>query len=225
MKPLFDLNLELDEGGLDQRGVSELHLDENIQLWARENRITLLMEEQERHFLPDISRFTKPLDLRCVVHPHPECRFIFVRLTIAFNPASGAIVQDLVPKRVDSGQPLKITTTYRGGLSFEYNEVKLSDMAGVEHSKEYQHYFPEIVGSGVNTNRVIWDFKTPMNDVELYVDRDLFLLIAYPEDRSTVTAEITLRARVIRKGLIGYIPLIGKKTQEFRLDQDLTGQV
>lgn len=207
---LFDVPLELDEGGLGQRGGEAIIADERLRLMMRENRLGLRKGATRSLLLDGGATAATDIPLQCVAHAHPECRFRWVRLVIDFGPAAGALIRDLSPREVVGSEPVKIVTKHSGGLSFEVETFKLGPEFSVEKSTEHEVYFPEIVSSGVGFSAAYWNFQAPAEE-DLHVDRALRLLVTYPAALPRLEAKFTLRARVALKGIAGLIPLVGRR--------------
>lgn len=218
---LFDLPLELDAGGLEQRGGEAIVADERLTLLTRENRLGLRKGRTTRLLLDDGATAALDLPLQCVAHAHPECRFRWVRMVVDFGPAEGALIRDMSPREVVGAEPMKIVTKHSGGLSFEVEKFKLGPEFSFEKSTEHEIYFPEITSSGVGFTAAYWNFQAPA-DEELHVDRALRLLVTHPAASHRLEAKFTLRARVAMKGMISLIPLVGRRQAVVESFESLT---
>lgn len=207
-----DIPLEADEGELHERAGSAVVLDESVRLLARENRIGIWRGETRRDSVDGGVRSVLDVPLRCIAHPHPDCRFRWVRLLVDFG-ADGSSIIDLSPREVRGESPVKIVTRYSGGLSFEVEQLKLGPEFSWERSSEQQVYFPEITSSGLGLSHAIWDFHA-VGEAPLHVDRDLRLLLRVPVSENRVVVKFTLRASVAAKGWTGLLPVLGRKKVE-----------
>ena len=214
-----DIPLEVDSGELQERAGPAVVLEERVRLLARENQVGLWRGDTRRDTVDGGTRTVFDMPLRCVAHPHPDCRFRWVRLLASFG-TEGASVSDLSPRDVRGTQPVKIVTRYAGGLSFEVEQLKLGPELSAERSTEQQVYFPEITTSGVGFSYASWDFHA-VGESPLHVDRDLRLLLSLPASADRVEVKFTLRAAVAVKGLAGLVPLLGRTEAEFGAAENL----
>lgn len=221
----FGPELELDEGALNERvhgpeTLDPLAVDQEVRLLARANRLALVRGTVERH--PAVQQGTDALDVpfRCVAHPAPDCRFRWVRIVLNLAPTAGTVISDLVPRNEVADQPVNITTTYRGGLSFHIAAIAVSPELSAERSTQRDVYFPSVTSSGIGLTHAIWDF-TAVANAPLRVDRDLRLLAALPSTTDRIDVQVTLRASVVADGLLGALPLIGRHQATVRLDGPL----
>ncbi len=210
----FDFAMTLDESALEQRSEGEaLIADEQVRVLAHENRLVLRREKTERSNLDDQTTALYML-LRCLAHPHPECRFQWVRVSLDFSANPNVRVSDLFPQRIDGTDPIKVTLTRSASLAMEFGTYKLGPAVGIERSTEQSIYYPGTIGSGINTSSALWDFQT-QGEAPLYVDRDLHLVLAQPTMLVSVLVRVTLRAKVVAKGIAGIIPIVGRREVVF----------
>lgn len=192
-------------------GQESASADQQIRILARANRLGLACDPATRH--PGESAAGDVLDfpLRCVAHAHPDCRFRWVRVTLDLGGTAGASIQDLSPRDEVSEHPVKITTTYRGGLSFSISALPVSPELSAERTTEQDVFFPSITASGIGFSYAIWDF-TAIGEAPLHVDRTLRMLATVPPAAAEVPVRLTLRASVSARGFLGRIPLVGRQT-------------
>lgn len=205
----IDFSINIDQPALRVRGDEPAIIDEEVKLLARETRLGLAILESREY--EEANRKARYLSMRCVGDAHPECRIRWLYLAVKFPKGKDIRVEDLAPEEVKSEEPVKITTSYKGGLSLEVLKVKLAPEANIERSTETQAYFSTVRGTGKGFGYANWTFSTP-DGMELYVNRDLSLLVSYPPELEELSATFTLRYRVAVKGFPGLIPLIGRKT-------------
>jgi hypothetical protein len=198
--------LEIDEQA--ERGV--LIADEEIRVLARASRLALRCDPATRHAGPEPGTQLLDFPLRCVAHAHPDCRFRWVRVTLNLGETDGAYVTDLSPRDEVSEHPVKVTTTYTGGLKFDIAALPLHPELSAERATEQDVFFPKVSVSGVDFSYAMWDF-TAVGEEPLKVDRPLRLLAAVPAAANPVPVQLTLRALVTARGLPGRIPLIGRQ--------------
>ena len=213
-QPWAEPVLEIDEE--TERGESVVS-DQQIRVLAKASRLAIRCDPAARHAGDQQGTDVIDFLLHCVAHPHPECRFRWVRVTLDLSSVTGASITDLSPRDEINEHPVKITTSYRGGLKFDIAAVPLKPELSAERSTEQDIYFPAITVSGVGFSYAMWDF-TAIADTPLKVDRALRLLATIPSAVAPVTAHLTLRASVTARGLPGTIPLIGRETKTIPLD-------
>ncbi|MBN9519757.1 hypothetical protein J0H58_14745 [bacterium] len=215
MQPLVEIDLDVNEDFLERATGSPL-ADEEIRLWGRENRLALWRGDVIRTQYDLGRRVVFDIPLRCIAHPHPECRFRYVRLIADFGTGPDgerqeATIEDLSPRQVLGEDPVKIVTKRAGELSFELEELKLGPTISAEQEREYVVYFPEIRGAGVGFAAATWDFST-VPVAPLHVDRDLRVLVSFPAGLSEVQGRFRIEAKVERQGLSALIPLVGSRS-------------
>ncbi|MBE1584293.1 hypothetical protein ACFPOI_29930 [Nonomuraea angiospora] len=216
---IADTPLEVDDEGLaverDADAAGRIIGDRDIRLLLRENRIALSRGETSR-----VSDTVCDVPLTCVVHSHPQCRFVWSRLMVDLTPTPDAVIKDMAPREVMADQPVELKTTVGVGLKFEIAAKALSAEAKPEYSSSQTVYYPRIVSSGTGFTRGYWDFLA-LGERYLHADRELRLLVSAPEGRP-VRARFQLRARVRFGGLAGLIPLLargGAIDEVHRLDE------
>lgn len=212
-EPWAEPTLEIDE---DTEREGSVVADEEIRVLARASRLAVRCDPATRH--PGDAPGTDVVDfaLHCVAHAHPECRFRWVRVTLDVSGTAGASITDLSPRDEISEHPVKITTTYSGGLKFDIAAIPLQPDLSAERTTEQDIYFPAVSVSGVGFGYAMWDF-TAIAEAPLKVDRALRLLSAIPASAVEIPARLTVRASVTARGLPGKIPLIGRQTKTIPL--------
>jgi hypothetical protein len=213
-------DLDIDDDALAERAET-LAVDRDVRLLARANRLAVMRERVTRHGAVQEGVDTLDIPLRCVAHAHPDCRFRWVRVTLDLSPTPGAAISDLSPRDEITEHPVKITTTYYGGLSFEIAHVPLKSELSAERTTERDVYFPTITTSGIGLAHAIWDF-TADDGTPLHLDRRLRLLTTLPAGTDRIEARLTLRAAVAAKGVTGTVPLIGHHSGTIRVDDLIT---
>lgn len=86
-----------------ERGPDGALLDTAMRLGGRDNRVGLWRGPASWKSEPGAERAVVDLQLRCVAHAHPECRFHWVRLVADFAAANGKIL-DLSPRRATADE-------------------------------------------------------------------------------------------------------------------------
>jgi hypothetical protein len=112
-----------------------------------------------------------------------------------------------------SVHPVKLTTTYTSGLSFDIAAVPLAPELALERTQEQDVYFPTLRVSGIHQRRAIWTFEAA-GAQPLHLDRDLRLLLTAPPGTAGIIVLFTLRAKVAMSGLTGLVPLLGRRKVE-----------
>ena len=199
--------LEIDEH--TERG-EPIIADQQIRVLARANRLAIRCEPATRHDGPAPGTNVLDFQLRCVAHAHPECRFRWVRVTLNLSETDGASITDLSPRDEVSEHPVKVTTSYSGGLKFDIATLPVHPELSAQRETEQDVYFPKISVSGIDFGYAMWDFSA-VGEEPLKVDRPLRLLASVPASGSQVPVQLTLRALVTARGATGRIPLIGRQ--------------
>lgn len=218
MEHIQTIELNIDWGNFTTRG-PELFPKEKLELLGRSNRLELAINKVEKLNSEDGKLALLNLPLRILVHAHPECRFKWIKLELDFSSFPGAKVEDLVPMEVKS-EPVKISTKYSGGLSFEVDKVPIKPELGVEYNKEYQIYFPEISGVGKLSKVVSWSFQALPNQ-DMYHDRELKVLVSAAAGTKFEQLSVNLEAKIEIDGLSKLLPLFGRKKIEVQQKLDL----
>lgn len=185
---------------------------EKLKLLGRENRLEVLLI-QLKAVDSAAPRSAVELSLRLLAHAHPECSFKWIDLKLDFAAIPQARVEDFSPKEVKGTEPIKITSTYKGGLSFELETAKLGPNVELERSKEYQIYFPEILGSGIGTSMIHWTFSA-LPGQKLYEDRELKALVSAAAGVVFEGIELGVKAKLQVEGALGWLPVVGRKRVE-----------
>ncbi len=215
-QPWAEPPLEIDE---NTERAAPLIADEEIRVLARASRIAIRCETAVRHRDGTSDADMIDFPLRCVAHPHPECRFRWVRVTLDLSATAEASITDLSPRDEVSEHPVKITTTYSGGLKFDIAMLPVHPELSAERTNEQDVYFPKITASGTGFGYAIWDF-TAVGEEPLKVDRPLRLLAAIPASAAQIPVSVTVRAAVAARGLAGRVPLLGRQTKTIPLRID-----
>jgi len=216
LEVLLDVALDVDEeADRAERGDETVIGDQRIRLLLRENRIALAkggttVVQPGEGAEPGLAFYDVPLV--CVVHSHPECRFRWSRLTIDLTPTNGATIRDMSPEEIRGDKPVELKTTIGVGVKFETKARVLSAEAKPEYTSSRTVYYPEIVSSGKKFSIGYWDFLALTSDY-LHANRELRLLVSAPKGEM-VKARFNLRAKVGCPGIVGLIPLIGRRKAE-----------
>ena len=214
----IDIDLLIDEEELQLRNQPEVILDDRWKLMARESRVGLAITKSDKW--AHEGREVRYLDLRCVAAPHPECWLEWFKLTIKFDDIPALRIEQMSPETVKSTEPVKITATYKGGFSLDILTVKLGPHATYEKQHETDHYFSEIRSSGKHFNYAQWIFQMPPGQI-LHINQDVQLLISYPPVPEPLNSSITIRSRIRRKGVSGYLPLVGRRQAMIEVQKGL----
>ncbi|KPI05283.1 hypothetical protein OK074_0421 [Actinobacteria bacterium OK074] len=211
-----DFAMDVDEAALEERADS-LVIDDTVRLLARENRFALRAGPASWHPLGGGQGTAVDIPLRCVAHRHPECRLRWVRVSVDVSGSDGTVL-DLSPKDEVAAEPVKVVTTYGGGLSLDIQAVPLVPLTPeltAERSREQNVYFPRLTTSGPSFGAAWWDFHQ-VGEAPLHVDRDLRLLAGLPAGATGARLHTVLRAGVSVRGALATVPLVGRR--KVRLD-------
>jgi hypothetical protein len=209
-EPPLDIDEQTERAG-------PLAADQQIRVLARANRLAIRCDTAVRHHGDAPGTDVIDFPLRCVAHAHPECRFRWVRMTLDLSGTPEASITDLSPRDEISEHPVKVSTTYTGGLKFDIAMLPVDPELSAERSTEQDVYFPKISVSGVDFGYAMWDFIA-VGEEPLKVDRPLRLLATVPASAAEIPVRLTLRAAVAARGLPGRIPLIGRQTKTLPLE-------
>jgi hypothetical protein len=205
-RQLFDVPLEIDHAGVDRSddAADDIVGDGNIRLLMRDNRISLAIGKIKQFRETGTTHLDLPLIVS--VHSHPECQFRWSRLIVDLSPTPLARIGDISPREVRGDNPMEIKTSVGIGFKFEI----AAKVFGVEISPKAEQsrtvYYPDIVSSGIGTNKALWDFLALTSDY-LHANRELRLLVSAPQG-TPLRVRFTLRAKVKMKGFAGLIPLL-----------------
>jgi hypothetical protein len=199
--------LEIDEH--TERG-EPIVADQEVRVLARANRLAIRCDPATRHDGPAPGTDVLDFQLRCVAQAHPECRFRWVRVTLNLSETDGVSITDLSPRDEVSEHPVKLTTSYSGGLKFDIAALPVHPELSAQRGTEQDVYFPKISVSGIDFGYAMWDFAA-VGEEPLKVDRPLRLLASVPAARAQIPVQLTLRALVTARGAAGRIPLIGRQ--------------
>jgi hypothetical protein len=217
---LCEINLDLNGEALQELSGEDQVAYQDVRVWGRVNHLAVHRGPLSHRPLDFGRRVVWEIPLRCLVHPHPQCRFRYVRLSVDLRQASDGSpqtdvrVEDLSPRIVEGRDPIRIMTKRAGDLSFALESVGVGATTSAEVSREAQIYFPVVRGSKIVPQLAVWDFE-PLPEAPLYMDRDLRLLVSGPSAPSSeLYAEFRVEARLNVEGLRGLVPLIGRRAVE-----------
>jgi hypothetical protein len=214
---LFETPLELDEEEVRVRSrdgggneLMDIIADETVRLLLRENRLALAKGRSRPQLSlaggnPDLTYYDIPL--MCVAHPHPRCRFSWVRLIVDFSLTRGTVICDMSPREVKSKEPVELETKVGLDLKFEITEGVGAEFTP-EWTKKRTVYYPKILSSGINFTQGYWDFIAQTDDY-MHTNRELRLLVAALKGE-LVKAQFNLSAEVRLEGFLGQIPLLSR---------------
>jgi hypothetical protein len=211
--PLFEEPLDVDDEGLRrERGSKDaVIIDNEMRLLFQQNRMALTKGKTLLFPGPEAGLVFYVVPLTCMVQSHPSCRFQWARVVVDLKPTPRAKVQDLSPREVRGDHPVTLETKFAAGLKFEVLEKVLRGEIKPEVSSSRTVYYPEIVSIGVGTSKAVWDFLALTSDY-LHADRELYLLVQAPP--GPLNVHFQLQAKVRHAGLVGLVPLIGRRKQE-----------
>ncbi|MCI3934429.1 hypothetical protein [Streptomyces sp. AN091965] len=179
-----------------------------VTLLRRETRIGLARGAVRRVPGTEPGRTGYDIPLICVVQTHPETDVRWSRLVIDLSLSPGVVVADMSPALVDGESPVELETTLGAGLSFSVAASGLGAQLSPQVTRRKTVYCPRITSSGVGFTTAYWDFRTS-DRAFLHVNEELRLLVSAPEN-TPVEASVTLRARIVPKGLGRVLRLTGK---------------
>ncbi|MEI5103081.1 hypothetical protein RB200_36745 [Streptomyces sp. PmtG] len=193
----------------DERDRDAAPVDETtVRLLRRETRIGLARGEVRRVPGAAAGRAGYDIPLICVVQTHPETDVRWSRLVIDLSVSPGALVADMSPTLVEGESPVELETTMGAGLSFNVAASALGAQLSPQVTRRKTVYCPRITSSGVGFTTAYWDFRTSDREF-LHVNEELRLLVSAP-DGAPVEAAVTLRARIVPKGIGRVVRLTGK---------------
>lgn len=155
---------------------------------------------------PGIQGYDIPLI--CVVQTHPECTVRWSRLVLDLSPSPGATVADMSPTLVEGEEPIEIETTLGASLSFSAAGAALGTDLTPQLMRRRTVYCPRITSSGIGFTTAYWDFHASDREF-LHVNEELRLLVRAPAG-SAVDAVVTMRTRVVPRGLGRIVRISGK---------------
>ncbi|GAB2620319.1 hypothetical protein GCM10027168_60480 [Streptomyces capparidis] len=203
-----DFPMEIDEAALEERA-EPVSFDTRTRLLARENRFGLRAGPAVRHELGTSPGTAVDLPLRCVAHRHPECRLRWVSLLVDLSGCDGTVL-DLSPRDEVAAHPVRVTTTFGGGLAFQIAAVPVGPEATAERSTRQDVFYPKVTSSGQGFSAARWDF-TQVGQEPLHVDRELRLLVGVPAGTGETRLHAVLRAGLSVQGALGVLPLVGRR--------------
>ncbi|MFF1926478.1 hypothetical protein ACFVW8_38685, partial [Streptomyces sp. NPDC058221] len=148
------------------------------------------------------------IPLICVVQTHPESQVRWSRLVLNLSPTPGTTIADMSPVLVEGEVPQEIETTLGANLSFSVSGTPLGFEAGPQVVRRRTVYCPRITSSGIGLTTAYWDFRASGQEF-LHVNEELRLLVRAPAGRP-VDARVTLRARVLPRGVGRIVRMSGK---------------
>ncbi len=189
-----------------RKGVTSI--TEDIRLLGEINRLGVTLVELEEGEVDGLK--TIFVKLRCFTETHPSCEFKWLEIEITFPGLKDLIVKEVIPDLVTGEQPIKISTTYKGGVSVEFSKLKIGPNVELEETRETEIFFSEVIGRGVGLDYAKWVFETPEGK-ELHVNRDVSLLATHFSGEIDVNLDITIRTKIKTQGIARALPFIGRK--------------
>lgn len=218
----IDITLEIDDEQLNTRATGLPLLDEKIKLLlTRENRILLSEASISNHTDTDANRTLSEIVFQMDAMIAQKCRLEQMILTVTFNESSHCKVEDMAPTSVLGKDPIKQKVGYKGGLKFEIGHLKIGPSAEIEKSEEKNVYYPEITAHGVPYNFASWHFRGEASKI-LDIQKEFRILLTRDSMPKELSVEYRLEADIRYDKLPGYIPLIGRKSVEFMVTEELS---
>ncbi|MFD7026464.1 hypothetical protein ACFWAR_00270 [Streptomyces sp. NPDC059917] len=184
-------------------------LDEStITLLRRETRIGLARGPVRRVEAAPPGRSGYDVPLICVIQTHPESDVRWSRLVVDLSASQGAVVADMAPGLVEGEHPVEIETTLGAGLTFQMASSLIGAELAPQITRRRTVYCPRITSSGIGFTTAYWDFRAS-DQAFLHVNEELRLLVDAPAG-VPVDAKVTMRVRVMPRGLGRVIRLTGK---------------
>ncbi|MFJ8924670.1 hypothetical protein B046DRAFT_06972 [Streptomyces sp. LamerLS-316] len=184
-------------------------LDEaTVRLMRRETRIGLArgpVRQVESHVPGHVGH---DISLICVIQTHPESFVRWSRLVIDLSATGGAVVADMSPSLVEGEHPVEIETTLGGGLTFQVAASAVGAELVPQMTRRRTLYCPRITSSGIGFTTAYWDFRASDQEF-LHVNEELRLLVDAPAG-VPVEAKVTMRVRVMPRGIARIVRLTGK---------------
>jgi len=165
-----------------ERGPDGALLDTALWLAGRDNRVALWRGIEAWETTPGAARAVVDLRLRCVAHPHPECRFDWVRLMADFSALDGEIL-DLEPRNApaDHASPREnLPDVFSSGL-------RLPAVTWDFRAR-------------------------PGRPMHLDCDLRVLAAVSAAHARAAADVRFIIRARVAVEGVLRAIPVIGRRT-------------
>jgi hypothetical protein len=216
----LEIGLELDGEALEQlSGLDEVSYSE-VGLWGgRKNHLSVYRDQPARWDIEFGRRSAWDLPLRCVPHPHPECRFrsisVSVDLRVNRNGTEQADVrvEDFSPRSVLGAEPVRLQAKRAGDLKFTFTQLDMNVGLSAEESREVHIHYPVVRGSLQDEGLVIWTFEPLAESVPLHADQSLRVLFSAPSARvGELAVRLRIHAKVQLPGVLGLFPVVGHRT-------------
>lgn len=216
----LEIGLELDSEALEQLSGMEGVSHTEVGLWgSRQNHLSVYRDEPTRRDIDMGRRSVWDLLMRCVPHPHPECRFRSISVSIDLRRNRDGVeqadvrVEDFSPKSVFGAEPVRLATKRAGDLKFALKQLDMNVGLSAEESREVQIHYPVVRGSQQDQGLVIWTFEPLADTVPLHADQALRVLFSAPSARvDELDVKLRVQANVQVPGVRGLFPLVGYRT-------------
>jgi hypothetical protein len=132
------------------------------------------------------------VSMSCVLQPDTGCRIEWARfgvelyatdpnLGVTIHPSTGTppIAYSLFPKEVSSEIKVKSKHSITADLKIKVSPIEAGIGGSANKDEEYVVYQPQIIGYGLNTSSVAWDFKSTQEKAVLG-DKEVHLIIQTP---------------------------------------------
>jgi class 3 adenylate cyclase len=199
---LFDINSELDENALKERGSNNLLLDKDISLLAYNNRF--ILSKGSNIYENHINSSLIFIPFHFTIHLHPECVLSWVDIIIKFP--NEIKILDIAPQKIWQ-EITEMNITYNGGRCLGINSSIITHKVIHIEQSLANIYFPNIIGTGLESNIVRWTFDY-VKQISL-LNNSLWILLNYPNFISQFKIEVIIKAKIIHTKW-GIIPLIKK---------------
>jgi hypothetical protein len=204
---LFEDQAEIDADELE-RASPNVIIDEAYRSLGRDSRLGLARGPATT--IRDGDAVYHHIPFRCVLHPHPECRFDWARLTMDLSEPTATTIVDMAPIEVQGETPVEIETTTGIVRTLNAKVVPVTGELSATKKQKQSVYFPRILTSGIGFSSGYWDFLAH-GDEFLHANRDLHLLLR-ADTPGPIEARIVVRARLHHQGSRRLIPLLARRT-------------
>lgn len=204
--------LVVDELPYNERGESQLILAEKAQAFARESQITLRLEEKNHAPIND-ARETVELAFKLFAHPFGGLEIEQLVVHFDFGVNLALEVKRIDPERVQEGM---VEVTEERSLNLKPKDLPFE--TGMKRAVKRTNSPDVIVGSVFGKTGAIFQLSAP-DGKKVRPHQVLKVWVERPTSVTRVYGKVNVTASLRAPGLVGRIPLLGRKGLEWERAQ------
>lgn len=208
---LFDIELDVDEERMQERS-GRILADREYGRKGLGARIACALESVHTTALEGDPSEYKRIAMRCIAHPHRECRISELTFSVNLLAETGDMsskpqIKEMNPKSLD--RATRETAISKKAATLKPSLVPIGSELSEEITKDSTQHFWIVKASGIGTARALWTF-TAHDQVPLDVDHALEIFVNAGQCGTALKASFLIDAWIQRPGVLSSIPFLGK---------------